>query len=244
MPYSDLRRQKKAFAPGGPVAGPVLPLNNGCPGATVVPASMQATVELDGIELLVHDALDNLPNGLKQAGSVVVTTAFWDQDYNDPAELLGYRARLPDCSDQLHQQVLQVPRAVIALTLLSVFFPPYPLEPLLDVLSMHHQSASAASVGQVARGVPHFRFGGRAIQNWNGSDVYGEGLLWGGPSRIQCNPFCHLAFHPLKALPYLDFRCSTVPSFEVPKCLLDVSSPELGFNGSANLFSSGGAVVP
>jgi hypothetical protein len=133
---------------------------------------------------------------------------------------------------------------MIALALFWVLFLPYPLEPLLDVLSTHHRSATAASIGQAARSVPHFQVGGCTVHNWNKSDVYGEGIPWGGPPRIQCNLFRCLAFHRLKAWPCLNFHCSTVPSFEVPKCFLDVSSPELGFNGFANLFSSGSVVIP
>jgi hypothetical protein len=123
-------------------------------------------VELNGIELLVHNTLNNLPNGLKQADSAVVTAALWDQDYYDSApELLEHCARLPDCSDQLHQQAQQVPCTVIALVLFCVFFPPYSLEPLLDVLGMHHQSVVAASIGKVACKMPHFRVGGCAVQD-------------------------------------------------------------------------------
>jgi hypothetical protein len=126
---------------------------------------------------LVHNALDNHPNGFEQANAVVVTAGLWDQDYDDPSKLLGYYAHLPDCSDQLHQQASQVPRAVIALALLWVLFPPYLLEPLLDVLSTHHQSA----IGQGACGAPHFQAGGRVVWNLNRSDFMrrgspGEGL--------------------------------------------------------------------
>jgi hypothetical protein len=80
-------------------------LNNGCPGAAVVLASVQAPMKLDCIQPSVHHVLDDLPDQLKQTNTAVVAAVLCYQDNNDPAELLGNRACLPDCGNQLHLQV-------------------------------------------------------------------------------------------------------------------------------------------
>jgi len=71
-----------------------------CPGALAIPASVQALIECNGLEPLVHYALDDLPNRLQQSDSTVVAAAYGYQDDDDPTQLLGDPACLPHRVDR------------------------------------------------------------------------------------------------------------------------------------------------
>jgi len=60
------------------------------PGASsaVCAAAMEAVVQLDGVEPAIHDALQHLPNRLKQSDPTVVPPAFWDQNNYAPSSTI------------------------------------------------------------------------------------------------------------------------------------------------------------
>ncbi len=57
---------------------------------------LKAVVQGDRLEPLVDHPFDDLPDWLEEADATVVTTAFWDEDCDDPAKLGGYPALVPD----------------------------------------------------------------------------------------------------------------------------------------------------
>ena len=107
---------------------------------------------------------------------------------------------------------------------------------------MHLRSAPALSIRQFSHGMVYLQVSWGAVRDWDGGNVDGEGLPWGSPPRIQCQPFCHLALHHLEARPRLNFRRGRVPSFEVSEFILDVASLKLGFDSLSNSFGPCDAV--
>ncbi len=53
------------------------------------------------LELLVDYPFDNLPNWLEEADATIITASFWDKNCNDPTQLCGYLALVPDDLDEL-----------------------------------------------------------------------------------------------------------------------------------------------
>ena len=86
---------------------------------------------------MVHHSFDDLPYWLKEADAAIIPTSFWDEDSDNPPELDGYLALIPDGLDEPNQRVPFVPCAHIIRSRLWVLLQLYPLQPLLEMFCLH-----------------------------------------------------------------------------------------------------------
>ena len=59
-------------------------------GPPPIAAAVEAVVQGDRLKPLVDHPLDDLPNWLEEADAMVITTAFRDEDCDDPAMMDAY----------------------------------------------------------------------------------------------------------------------------------------------------------
>ena len=98
---------------------------------------MEAVVQDDCLEPLVYHPFDDLPNCLEEADAAIIAASFRDKDCNNPAELGGYLALVPDCLDELHQRLPILSGAYIRRPRLRVLLQLCPFEPPFQVLCPH-----------------------------------------------------------------------------------------------------------
>ena len=73
-----------------------LGVNNRRPRSFPGSKAVETLIELDDIEVLVHDGLDDLPYWLKESNAAVSSATLWDQDYDHPVELVRHLAFYSD----------------------------------------------------------------------------------------------------------------------------------------------------
>ena len=78
-----------------------------------VATAVEAVVQGNYLEPMVHHLFYDLPNWLEEAGAAIIPASFWDEDSDDPPKLDGYLALVPDSLGELDQRVPFVPCAHI-----------------------------------------------------------------------------------------------------------------------------------
>ncbi len=63
-------------------------------------AAVQAVMQGNHLEPIVHHPLDDLPIWLKEADALIVPAAFGDEDSDNPPKLEGYLTFIPDGLDK------------------------------------------------------------------------------------------------------------------------------------------------
>ncbi len=94
-----------------------------------------------------------------------------DKDRDDPPELGGYRALVPDSLDELHQRLPIISGAYICRPLLWVLLQLRPLEPPFQVLCPHPRHSRAAAIGQLCDRNPYFPISGSIIPDFFGTHL-------------------------------------------------------------------------
>ena len=72
---------------------------------------------------MVHHPFNDLPNWLKEANATIIPASIQDEDSDDPPELDGYLAFIPNNLDEPNKRVPFVPCAHIIRSRLRVLLP-------------------------------------------------------------------------------------------------------------------------
>ncbi len=65
-----------------------------------VPAAVQVVVQGNHLKLMVHHPFNDFTYWLEEANAAIISTAFGDEDSDDPPKLDGYRDCIPDGLDK------------------------------------------------------------------------------------------------------------------------------------------------
>jgi hypothetical protein len=61
---------------------------------------VQAVVQGNCLEPVVHHPIDDIPNWLEEANAAIVPATFGDEESDDPPKLEGYLTFIPDGLDE------------------------------------------------------------------------------------------------------------------------------------------------
>ena len=114
---------------------------------------MEAVVQLNGIESVVDDAFDTLPNGLQKPNPTVIPPTFWNQNNDGPKKLAWDHAVGPRCLNQSNKEAPTIPCTFSPLAF-WVLLPLHIVEPLLDVFGVHAGCTCHSAVGELADYLP------------------------------------------------------------------------------------------
>jgi len=78
-----------------------------------VATAVKAVVQGNQLKPFVHHLFDDLPNWLEEANAMIISASFWDEDCDDPPELDGYLALIPDGLNKSNQRLPFFPCAHI-----------------------------------------------------------------------------------------------------------------------------------
>jgi len=86
-----------------------------------VATAMKAVVQGNHLKPFDYHLFDDLPNWLKEADATIISASFRDEDCDNPPELDGYLAFVPNGMNKSNQHVPFFPCAHIIQSLLLVF---------------------------------------------------------------------------------------------------------------------------
>jgi hypothetical protein len=133
-----------------------------------VTTAVKAVVQGNYLKPMVHHSFNDLPHWLKEADAAITPSSFQDEDSDNPPELDGYLALVPNGLDKPNQRVPFVPCAHIIRSHLWVLLQLYPLQPLLEMFPPHAGGSYTAAIGQLRNRNPYLAIGRHVILDFSG----------------------------------------------------------------------------